>query len=324
MKKEIILHILSCCLFVFSMQLQSDNQALSVTEQINKASLYLDKLSALEIVQLMNTEDHYIAPAIRPWIDNIAQGVEAIVKSLESGGRLVYVGAGSSGRLGVLDASECVPTFSAPKKQIVGIIAGGDAALRTSIESVEDMAEQGIQDLKNILVQPNDVVCGISASGSAEYVASALRYARDIGCFTIALTCNAKNKIKDVVNCFIAPEVGPEILAGSTRLKSGTATKMVLNMLTTAAYVRLGKVYKNLMIDLLPVNKKLILRSKRILKTLFNIDDTYAQALLKQSHGNIKIAIIMHLFALDYPTAHTLLQQNNGHLRNTIDSHKRH
>lgn len=293
---------------------------LSTTEQLNEKSKNLHLLSASEIVTLMNSEDQQVPKAISKCLPEIAKAAQAIAESFKKGGRLVYLGAGSSGRLGVLDASECLPTFSADPNQVVGLIAGGDKALRTPIEGAEDNPLLGAEDLKNINLNKEDVVCGISASGSAAYVTGALKYAKDLGCCTIMLTCNP-NCEKDIrknvdVDIFIIPAVGPEILTGSTRLKAGSATKMVLNMLTTTAFVLSGKVYKNLMIDVKPFNKKLVARQKRILITLFNdLDESTAQDLLQKSGNNVKTAILMHTYNIGYDKADELLKQNNGNLK---------
>jgi N-acetylmuramic acid 6-phosphate etherase len=279
------------------------SQNLSVTEHSNPKSANLDGMSAFEITRLMNSQDAQIIPAVAECLPVISRAIEAIADRIRSGGRLIYIGAGTSGRLAVLDASECIPTFSAPEGQIVGIIAGGDTALRKAIEAIEDNGPLGVQDLKQINITNKDVVCGVSASGMASYVFDGLTYAKECGCVTIAVTCNPENKMKDLVDYFIAPEVGPEIIAGSTRLKAGTATKMVLNMLTTGSYILLGKVYKNFMIDVRPINKKLVNRAQRILQAVLDIDQPKAESLLLASNNNIKVAVLMHTFGWDYETA---------------------
>lgn len=285
-------------------------QALSVTEQNNPKSCNVDGMSAFEIVQLMNSQDALIAPAVAESLPVISRAIETIAAQIRQGGRLVYMGAGTSGRLGVLDASECIPTFSAPEGQIVGIIAGGDVALRKAIEAIEDNGPLGVQDLKQISLTNRDVVCGISASGMARYVDDGLAYAKECGCITIAVTCNPENKMKDIVDYFIAPVVGPEIISGSTRLKAGTATKMVLNMLTTGTFILLGKVYKNYMIDVRPMNKKLVNRAQRILQAVLEVDAAQAASLLLASNNSIKIAILMHTRNWDYQTAAAHMAQH--------------
>lgn len=283
---------------------------LPLTEQNNKQSHHLDSLTAFEIAALMNNEDQFIAQTITPCLPAIAEAIEHITNALRYGGRLIYIGAGSSGRLGVLDASECVPTFSAPCGQVVGIIAGGEKALRDAVEAVEDDGSRGIADLAALQPGEHDVVCGISASGSARYVCHALQYARKKGCFTIMVTCNPQPDLATTVDCCIAPAVGPEVLTGSTRLKAGTATKMVLNMLSTASYVQLGKVYHNYMVDLIPLNQKLVARATRILEEVLSIDTATAGKLLELSHRSVKAAIIMHRCNLAYESARALLDEN--------------
>ena len=291
---------------------------LSVTERMNAKSQDLDALSPLEIATLMNNEDGLVAAAITPCLPNIATAIATIAKSFQQGGRLIYLGAGSSGRLGVLDASECVPTFAAPPTQVVGIIAGGDQALRNALEGVEDNEALAEQDLTKLDVTSKDVVCGISASGSAAYVARALAYARERGCYTIAVGCNPGAVVGKNVNCFIAANVGPEILTGSTRLKAGTATKMILNMLTTGAFILCGKVYKNLMIDVKPLNKKLFKRCYRIISTVCDVDETQAAELFEKAGQDIKGAILIHMFGVDCQQAQECLKAHKGLLRDAV------
>jgi N-acetylmuramic acid 6-phosphate etherase len=311
---------LSCSAQKMSENVNVLNDAnLRVTERVNVNTKDIDLLPAAEVARLMNLEDQKIAQAITPYVPEIARAAQVIADQLKEGGRLIYFGAGTSGRLGVLDASECLPTFSAEPGQVVGIIAGGDLALRKSIEGAEDSASNGIQDLKNVQVCKEDVVCGISASGAAAYVTAGLKYAKELGCFTICLTCNPKNQDKNIVDCFISPEVGPEVIAGSTRLKAGTATKMVLNMITTTAFILYGKVFRNLMVDLKPYNKKLVERAKRILRSLFDIDDKAALDLFEKSGRNVKTAILMRTCNVDCDKAVALLKQGNGYLRKAIE-----
>lgn len=292
---------------------------LPVTEQNNPHSRDIDAQSALGIVQIINAQDCSVAQAITPWLNVIAQAVDAITASLQCNGRLVYVGAGTSGRLGVLDASECIPTFSAPEGQIVGIIAGGDGALRRPVENAEDNRDAGVDDLKNINISSNDIVCGISASGGAPYVHGALTYARSIGCSTIFVTCNPACSFKNNVDFFIAPETGPEVIAGSTRLKAGTATKMVLNMLTTGTFIRYGKVYKNMMVDMMLTNQKLVGRANRMLQEILGVDHVTAQELLNKSKNNIKRAILIHLLGIDCDIADQMLHERHGAVREVLN-----
>jgi N-acetylmuramic acid 6-phosphate etherase len=248
------------------------------TEQQNPASEKIDQLSSLEIVQLMNREDKTIADAVAKEDQSIARAVDAIVKAMTGGGRLIYMGAGTSGRLGVLDASECPPTFNTDPEQVVGLIAGGHSALVRSIEGAEDFPEYGARDLDEISVTANDVVVGIATSGRTPYVIGGLAHARGIGCPTVGLACNDGSELEAVSDIMICPVVGPEIVSGSTRMKAGTATKLILNSLTTATMIRLGKTYGNLMVDLRATNTKLKERSRRIVGMLTNLEDEQAQA----------------------------------------------
>ncbi len=225
------------------------------TEGRNPASETIDQLSSREIVQFMNREDATLAGAVGAEADQIAAAIDVIADRLRRGGRLVYVGAGTSGRLGVLDASECPPTFNTRPEQVIGIIAGGPAALTRAIEGAEDHPEQAVRDLESHRVGPLDCVVGIATSGRTPYVIAALRYARQQGAYAVGLACNPASQLGDVSDLMITPVVGPEVISGSTRLKAGTATKLVLNMLTTGAMVRLGKTYGNLMVDLRPPTK---------------------------------------------------------------------
>ena len=236
------------------------------TEGRNPASINLDELSALEIVRLMNAEDARVAPAVATQAEAIARAIDVIADRLRQGRRLIYVGAGTSGRLGVLDASECPPTFRSSPHQVVGVIAGRRATtpLTRAVEGAEDHPEVGEQDLSALHVGAGDVVTGIATSGRTPYVLGAIRYARQQGAFTVGISCNSDSELAPAVDIAITPVVGPEILSGSTRLKAGTATKLVLNMLTTGAMVRLGKAYGNLMVDLRATNHKLRVRSNRI------------------------------------------------------------
>ena len=232
-----------------------------LSEQRNPNTLHIDALSSLEIVTLLNHEDKQVAFAVEKNLPRIAQAVEHIVAAFQSGGRLVYMGAGTSGRLGVLDASECPPTFGVPSSMVVGLIAGGEAALRNAVEGAEDNREAGEQDLRHIHFSRKDVLVGIAASGRTPYVIGGLQYAKQLGATTISLVSNPNASMSDIADIAITTAVGPEALTGSSRLKSGTAQKMVLNMLTTAAMIRLGKCYQNLMVDVQATNQKLKARA---------------------------------------------------------------
>jgi N-acetylmuramic acid 6-phosphate etherase len=289
------------------------------TEQRNRASKNLDTLSTLEMVQLINREDAAIAAAVGGQSASIAAAIDLLARQLASGGRLIYVGAGTSGRLGVLDASECPPTFNANPQDVIGIIAGGDTALRKSIEGAEDSPQSGAEDLRRVNLTECDVVTGIAASGGTPYVVGALEYAQQIGAKTIALTCNADSKIASIADIEIAVVVGPEVLSGSTRMKSGTATKMVLNMLSTGVMVRLGKTYGNLMVDLRASNRKLEDRAMRILRSITGASEASARTLLARCDGELKTAIVCQNLNLEPPAARSHLERAHGNLRQALE-----
>ncbi|QEL14540.1 N-acetylmuramic acid 6-phosphate etherase [Limnoglobus roseus] len=265
------------------------------TEARNPASERLDELTSVEIVELMNREDATLAVAVATQKQAIAQAIDAIADRLGKGGRLIYCGAGTSGRLGVLDASECPPTFQTDPSQVVGLIAGGRGAMFQAVEGAEDSPEQGEADLVQLNLTANDVVCGIASSGRTPYVIGAVRHARSVGAFTLAVVCTTPSELGPEVDLPIAPVVGAEVLTGSTRLKAGTVTKMVLNMLTTGAMVRLGKAFGNLMVDLKATNRKLVARSNRIVRSVTGLDEAAVDGLLKASSGEVKTAIVAHL-----------------------------
>lgn len=276
-------------------------------------------MSSAEIVACMNAEDRLVADAVASQSAPIAAAVDRIVTAFGEGGRLVYIGAGTSGRLGVLDASECPPTFSVPEGMVVGIIAGGDGALRTSVEAAEDSAAAGAADLDAIRLSPRDVVVGIAVSGRTPYVVGALRYARDIGAGTVALSCNPGALIADIADIAITPVVGPEVVTGSTRLKSGTAQKMVLNMLSTASMIGIGKTWGNLMVDVTISNHKLATRAENILREATGCSATEAKALLTQSGGSVKLAILMQITGQGADAARRVLEEEEGVLRRAIE-----
>lgn len=289
------------------------------TEQRNPASEKVDQLSAIEIVHLMNREDQTIAAAIAKEAVSIAAAIDEIVEAMRQGGRLIYMGAGTSGRLGVLDASECPPTFNTDPEQVIGLIAGGHGALVRSIEGAEDFPEYGARDLQQVNVCCKDVVVGIATSGRTPYVIGGLRYAREIGSTTVGLACNDGSPLEQVADIMICPVVGPEIVSGSTRMKAGTATKMVLNSLTTATMIRLGKTLGNLMVDLRATNEKLKDRSRRIVKTLTQLSDADALELLDRCDGEVKTAVVMHHRSVDAKQARELLEAAKGHLREAME-----
>jgi len=286
-----------------------------ITEQRNPNSMHVDSLSALEIVQLMNDEDKQVPLAIEKCLPQIAQAVECIVAAFQQGGRLVYIGAGTSGRLGVLDASECPPTFGVSPEMVKGIIAGGERALRHPIEGAEDSKAQAVFDLQTIHFSSKDVLVGIAASGRTPYVIGSLEYAKSLGSVTVSIASNPNSAMANIVDIAIDTVVGPEVLTGSSRLKSGTAQKLVLNMLTTASMILMGKCYQNLMVDVQASNEKLKARAIRIVMQATDCDKTLAEETLKLADQNAKLAIMMILSGLDRAQAETLLEKHQGKLQ---------
>src|SRR5262245_5527034 len=285
------------------------------TEARNPASEKIDTLSPLEIVQLMNAEDARVAQAVGREAEPIARAVEIIAERIRAGGRLVYIGAGTSGRLGVLDASECPPTFSTPPEMVVGLIAGGYGALTRAVEGAEDDPENAAEDLKKVDFSFRDVLVGIATSGRTPYVIGGLKYARQMGAFTIGLACNDGSSLSDVAELMITPVVGPEVISGSTRLKAGTATKLVLNTLTTGAMVLLDKTYGNLMVDLKATNTKLVARTRRIVAQLTGLSETEAEQQLVRCGGELKTAVVAHRHKVSAEHARQLLAEASGQLR---------
>jgi len=286
-----------------------------ITEQRNPNSMHVDSLSALEIVQLMNEEDKQVPLAIEKCLPQIAQAVERIVAVFQQGGRLVYIGAGTSGRLGVLDASECPPTFGVSPEMVKGIIAGGERALRHPIEGAEDSKAQAVVDLQTIHFSSKDVLVGIAASGRTPYVIGALEYAKSLGSVTVSISSNPNSAMANIVDIAIDTVVGPEVLTGSSRLKSGTAQKLVLNMLTTTSMILMGKCYQNLMVDVQASNEKLKARAIRIVMQATDCDKALAEETLKQADQNAKLAIMMILSGLDRAQAEALLEKHHGKLQ---------
>ncbi|ASO28524.1 N-acetylmuramic acid 6-phosphate etherase [Vibrio anguillarum] len=291
-----------------------------ISEGRNPDTMDIDLLSAQEIVERLNQQDKHVPLAVEKVLPEIALAVDRITYAFKHGGRLIYIGAGTSGRLGVLDASECPPTFGVSDQMVIGLIAGGKEAMFSAKEGAEDCAELGIQDLKSIHFTDQDVVVGIAASGRTPYVIGALEYANDLGATTIALSCNPDSPIAELAQIAISPVVGPEALTGSTRLKSGTAQKLVLNMLTTASMIRLGKSYQNLMVDVKATNRKLIARAVRIVMQATDCERAEAEYLLAQSNNNVKVAILMHLTGLSYAEAMDKLTESDGFLRRAMES----
>ena len=284
------------------------------TEQRNAASKNLDRMTAMQIVRLMNREDRKVAAAVGRALPAIARAVDAIVKAIRNGGRLLYVGAGSSGRMAVLDAAECPPTFGTSPKLVQALIAGGRPAVTGAVEGAEDSSANAERDLHAKKLTRRDVVVGITASGTTPYVLASLQYARRRGATTVAITVNARTPVARLAKILIATEVGPEVLTGSTRLKAGTSQKMVLNMLSTAAMVRLGHVYENLMIDVKPSNQKVSARIQRILAEASGKSLSAAERVLRQARHNMRVALVMLKLGVDVRSAKKKLAAAKGNL----------
>ena len=297
---------------------KQNRQTPHVTERRNPRSRGLDLKSTAEILRIINREDAGVARAVARAIPAIARAVDAIASALRRGGRLIYVGAGTSGRLAVLDASECPPTFGVPPRMVLGVIAGGRRALVSAVEGAEDDAAQGARDLKKKKVSAKDVVVGLTASGATPYVLGALRYARQRGAATIGVTCNPGAAIERVARITIAAQVGPEVIAGSTRMKAGTAQKMVLNMLSTAAMVRLGCVYDNWMINVALTNKKLRRRGLRLLEEATGASGSEAARAARHAGHDLRTALLMLKAGVDAATAKRRLKQAHGDLRKAL------
>lgn len=290
-----------------------------LTEARNPRSEELDRLTAAEIVALMNEEDARAVEAVRLVSHAVAEAIEVVADRFRRGGRLIYIGAGTSGRLGVLDASECPPTFNSPPSQVVGLIAGGRVALTNAVEGAEDDREQGAKEIVEIGAGPDDVVFGIATSGRTPYVLGAIEAAKAAGSYTMGLACNRPSLLGEIVDLEIAPLVGPEVLAGSTRLKSGTATKLILNMVTTGAMVRIGKTMGNRMVDLRPSNEKLRIRTRRILREMTGISDEEAADLLARCDGQLKPALVAAMSGASPEESRAALAEAGGQVRGAVD-----
>jgi N-acetylmuramic acid 6-phosphate etherase len=290
-----------------------------ITEQRNPNTWTIDEMSTLDLVTTINREDARVAAAVEPALYEIAALVDATAAALANGGRLIYVGAGTSGRLGVLDASECPPTFSIDPRLVVGVIAGGDHALRHAVEGAEDDAQQGEADLRALGLCADDVVVGIAASGRTPYTLGAMRYARSIGSKVGCIVNNPGSEMEKVAHFPIVVLCGPEVITGSTRMKAGTAQKMVLNMISTATMIRLGKVYENLMIDVAITNQKLHARALNIIREITGADDLAAEEALAV-HGSVKAAVFALLTGADYATTQVLLAEHGGHLKRALQA----
>jgi N-acetylmuramic acid 6-phosphate etherase len=285
------------------------------TEQRNPRTMDLDTLEVPDLLARISAEDRTVPDAVATQLPYIAQAVDYIVLSFKSGGRLVYVGAGTSGRLGVLDASECPPTFGSEPDQVVGVIAGGYTAVVRAVEGAEDRADHGAQAMDDLEVGPEDTVVGLAASRRTPYVVSAIARARSLGARTVYVTCTPREEFTLEVDVAICPVVGPEVLMGSTRMKAGTAQKLVLNMISTATMVRLGKLYENMMVDLLATSEKLVERGRRTLMTVTGLDYDAACARLTEAGGSVKTAIVMTLAGVDRAAAEARLQAAGGFVR---------
>lgn len=288
------------------------------TEKRNEKTMQLDEMTIEEILYLMNKEDQSVPISVEKEIPQIKKVVDAIIEVFQNEGRLIYIGAGTSGRLGVLDAAECVPTFGTSPKKVVGLIAGGMSAMTVAVEGAEDSEELAKGDLKDLNLTDKDIVIGIAASGRTPYVVGGLKYANDIGATTGSISCNKNSIISTYATIPIEVEVGPEILTGSTRLKSGTAQKLVLNMLSTISMVGIGKVYKNLMVDVQPTNEKLVERSKNIIMQATDCSYEKASESFEKANRDVKLAIVMLLTNLGMEEAKERLKQAKGFVRKTL------
>ncbi len=292
-----------------------------LTEQVNPATQHIDELSTVDMLTVINREDALVVPAVQRQLPVIARAVDLVARQLDAGGRRFYMGAGTSGRLGILDASECPPTYNTDPEMVQGLIAGGREAAFRAIEGAEDHPEAGAEDLRQRSVHPADVVMGIAASGVTPYVHGGLAHARAVGCATIFFTCSPTALKLITADISICTEVGPEVITGSTRMKAGTATKLVLNMITTGAMVRLGKTYGNLMVDLKPTNAKLRNRSVRILSTLTGLAPQAAQQTLDTAGGRLKVALTMEFCGVPAAAAETLLEAHGGVIKQVLQQH---
>lgn len=290
------------------------------TEKINKNSLNIDQMSTIDILKTINKEDQKVALAVKDALIPISKAADTIYQQLCLGGRLIYIGAGTSGRLGILDASECPPTYGVDPMLIQGVIAGGHKAITNAIEGAEDSTEASIKDLKDINLTSKDVVCGIAASGRTPYVISGLKYADGIGCATVSICCVSNGEISQYAACPIEVITGAEVITGSTRMKAGTAQKMVLNMLSTSVMIKMGKVYRNLMVDVQPTNEKLKLRAISIVAQSIDCDEQTAQCLLDECHCNVKVAILMGLTGKNKTQCEKALEENKGNVSLTVRS----
>ncbi|MDI3310297.1 MAG: N-acetylmuramic acid 6-phosphate etherase [Thermoanaerobacterium sp.] len=298
------------------------NLEVLMTEGRNPDTVDIDRLSTEDMLKKINEEDKKVPIAVGKEIPNIAKAIDIAAEKLKKGGRLIYIGAGTSGRLGILDASECPPTFGVSPEMVQGIIAGGDTAIRKAVEGAEDNMELGKSDLIERNLSSNDIVVGIAASGRTPYVLGALHYAKEIGVTTIGISCNPNCEMKKLVDVMIAPVVGPEVIMGSTRMKAGTAQKLVLNMISTGVMIKIGKVYSNLMVDVQATNEKLIHRAKRIVKLATGADDVTIERILNETDYNVKLTILIILTSLEKPEAQKLLEKAEGYIEKALKENR--
>ncbi len=289
------------------------------TESRNQNTLDIDRVSTIEMVKKINDEDKKVAEAVEKELPQIAAAIDEIVERLKKGGRLIYIGAGTSGRLGILDASECPPTYGVSEELVQGVIAGGQEAIFRAQEGAEDSKELAVNDLKKKDITELDVVVGLAASGRTPYVIGGLEYANEIGALTISVTCNANSAVANTAQIAISPVVGPEVVTGSTRLKSGTAQKLVLNMLSTGSMIKLGKVYGNLMVDVQSTNEKLVERAKKIVSEATGVDTDTAAEYLNETKSNVKLAIFMILSKLNLKEAKNKLEKHDGYIAKALN-----
>ena len=290
------------------------------TESRNPNSEQIDTLSTIDMLKVINNEDQKVAIAVQNTLPEIAQVVDIVTQSFQKGGRLIYCGAGTSGRLGILDASECPPTFGVDPQQVVGLIAGGHKAILQAVENAEDNVEQGAHDLQAININSNDALVGIAASGRTPYVLGAMTYALSVGASVAALSCNPQSPMSKLAQISIAPIIGPEILTGSSRMKAGSAQKLVLNMISTGAMIRTGKVFSNLMVDVETTNSKLVQRQKNIVMAATDCSEDLATEMLKQTDNHCKTAILMILSGLDVQSARQKLDKHKGFIRHALNN----
>ncbi|WP_027624431.1 N-acetylmuramic acid 6-phosphate etherase [Clostridium lundense] len=290
-----------------------------ITEGINKNTANIDRVNTYDMITMINEEDKKVAFAVEKAKEDIAKAVDVVSERLLKGGRLIYIGAGTSGRLGIIDASECPPTFGVDHDLIQGVIAGGNSAIFKAVEGAEDSEKLGKKDLMDLNIRKEDVICGIAASGRTPYVIGGMKYGKEIGAAIISITMNTESEMTRIADVGISVVVGPEVIMGSTRMKSGTAQKMILNMISTGTMIKLGKVYENLMVDLKASNDKLIARAKRILMLATGISLEEAEKLLKETDYDIKLSIVISKTCLHKEVCKTLLQNNRGYVQKAIE-----